>query len=63
MKQYEDLIDQHYTLIARNGRANIKSSDIIMLNLGGMEMFIHRDNLTTIKGSRLEALSVPGERI
>ena len=51
-----DISNRQRYLTQQNGGSNISGSDKIHLNVGGTEMYVLREVLTRIKGSRLEAL-------
>lgn len=56
-QRHSDLLDRQRNLTQQNGgSSDIKESDKIQLNVGGTEIIALREILTTIKGSRLEAL-------
>ena len=56
MERHSDLLDRQLDLQDKHGGSSIKGTDNIHLNVGGTEMYVLRDTLTQIKGSRLEVL-------
>ena len=50
------LVGRKNEILKKHGGSNVKGSDIIKLNVGGMKMYASRDTLTAVKGSRLDAL-------
>ena len=55
-ERHHDLIDRQAALAKEHGGADAKHSDIIKLDVRGHVLFARRDTLTSVKGSRLEAL-------
>ena len=54
--RHSNLLDRQRDLMEKNGGFDAKDSDKIHLNVGGTEMYILRETLTQVKGSRLEAV-------
>jgi len=54
--RHKDIIDRQEALAHKHGGEHAKPSDIICLNVRVTELFVRRDTLTVVKGSRLEAL-------
>ena len=53
---FEELREDQYALAAKNGVLNVNGSKILDINEGGVIMYVTRDTLILIKGTRLEAL-------
>ena len=56
-QRYSHLLDRQCKLTQQNdGSDDINNSEVIHLNVGGTKIYVLREALTKIKGSRLEAL-------
>ena len=56
IERHKYLLERQNEILRKNGGSEVQKTDMIKLNIGGTKMYASRDTLTTVKGSRLDAL-------